>query len=155
MFVWLRNNWQSRRFLWSTAWGTLAVLLLLLWWRSYWTLDLLTRVDSRRIETTIGSQFGAIYFAHFDAYKAYVGTGNPYESHGWRYRTLDSYVLKRQFEWERGTDSLNVTLPHWVFVLAATIVSGMVWCRMRFSVRTLLIATALVSLVLGLTLGLK
>lgn len=137
------------RFLWSAAWGMLALCLVFLWWRSYWKLDVLTQVDNRRIQTTIGSQFGAIYFAHFDAYKAYVGTGNSYESHGWTYRTLDSYVLKRQFQWELGPNSVNVTVPHWLCALVATCVSGVVWCRVRFSLRTLLIVMTLAAI--GLT----
>jgi hypothetical protein len=41
-------------------------------------------------------------------------------------------------------------VPHWFLVLATIGLSALPWLRLRFSLRTLLIATTLVAVVLGL-----
>jgi hypothetical protein len=51
---------------------TACVLLIALWMRSFWVTDLVSRIDSQKIATTIGSQYGTVYFAHFDAEIAYA-----------------------------------------------------------------------------------
>ena len=38
--------------------------------------DLVSRIDSNQIATTIGSKYGTIYLAHFNAEVAYAGSGN-------------------------------------------------------------------------------
>jgi len=130
--------------------GLACVLLLALWYRSYWTLDLINRCDSRHIMTTIGSQMGTVYFAHFDAYEAYKGTGNSYATHGWEYRTREAYALKQHFRWKRGSNSLSFNVPHWLPAIVAILVGAAIWLPLRFSLRTLLIATTLVAVLLKL-----
>ncbi|MEX2171703.1 MAG: hypothetical protein WD851_20460 [Pirellulales bacterium] len=142
------------RIAWSVAWGVLAISLVLLWWRSYWTLDLITRTNSQKIKTTIGSQFGTVYFAHFDAYLGYKGTGNSYAPHGWTYRTREAYFLKDKFVWRRGPISLNIVLPHWVLAMIVVLISLVVWLPRRFSLRTLLIAMTIIAAWLGLIVSL-
>ncbi len=44
----------------------------------------------------------------------------------------------------------NISLPHWLLALASIAFATLPWLRWRFSLRTLLIATALVAVVLGI-----
>jgi hypothetical protein len=45
---------------------------------------------------------------------------------------------------------ISLELPYWVWLLVATILAAAPWLRFRYSLRTLLIATTLVGVVLGL-----
>jgi hypothetical protein len=105
--------------------------------------------------TTAGSQMGAFYVAHFDAAKAYKGTGNSDASHGWEYRSHDAYADKWDYMLKFGPSSVNVAAPDWLPTIVITLVGGAPWMRspprsIRFSLRTLLIVTTLVAVVLGL-----
>jgi hypothetical protein len=44
----------------------------------------------------------------------------------------------------------RVIVPHWFALVAAGSLSAAPWFRLRFSLRTLLIATTLIAVVLGL-----
>src|SRR5690348_9321805 len=103
-------RFRKLRIAWSVTWSLAAVMLIALWGRSYWQLDFICKCDSKSIMTTIGSQWGLIYFAHFDAYLAYNGTGNSYATHDWEYRTHESYALDRRL-WESDSKGFLVNLP--------------------------------------------
>jgi hypothetical protein len=131
------------------------VLLIALWVRSYWVLDYICQCDSNNIMTIVGSQWGLVYVAHFDAYGAYRGTGISYASHGWEYRTHKSYAFNSPV-WEHDSDGINVNLPHWSYVIVFTLLAAIPWIGKlpwQFSLRTLLIATTLIAVVLGLCFG--
>ncbi len=73
----------------------------------------------------------------------------------WRYRLCEGsssnvteYPIR--FEYLNTPDVLSIQLPHWAVVLALGFVSAIPWIRSQFSLRTLLIATTLVAVALGL-----
>jgi hypothetical protein len=138
------------RIAWTVTWGVVALFVVFLWWRSYWTLDLISQVDSSHIQTTVGSQNGAVYLAHFNAYEVYKGTGNPYQPHAWAYHSQDANAFKQQFSWVRRPNSLNISLPHWFVAIFVALIGALAWLPWRFSLRALLIATTLVAVGLGL-----
>jgi hypothetical protein len=123
-----RHRFRKLRIAWSVGWGLVAALLIVLWLRSYWTLDCFTRVNIRKIQTTIGSQSGSVYFAHFNAEIAYKGTGNPYTSHGWTFTSRETYVVPtHEFVWKRGQSSLNIELPYWFPAIIAVLIGAFLW----------------------------
>jgi hypothetical protein len=121
-----------------------CVLLLVFWMRSFRVTDLVARIDDQRIATTIGSQYGAIYLAHFNAEIGYRGTTNSSAPHTWVYKALTGYTSNHGlFVWNRSQHSLYAELPHWLFAVVATMIGAGVWLPWRFSLRTMLIATTL------------
>jgi hypothetical protein len=59
--------------------------------------------------------------------------------------SITTYSLYRPLAWHRG-----ITLPHWCLILIASALAAVPWLRWRFSLRTLLIATTLIAVVLGI-----
>ncbi len=149
------GKFRSLRIAWMVTWGMLAVLLCVLWCRSHWYLDVLTKVNSAKIQTTIGSQLDGIYFVRFNAETAYKGTGNPYSSHGWRYKSLyPSYGHEGwRFAWKSSRD-IHIAVPHWFVALIAALIASAVRFGTRFSVRDLLIAMTAVAVLFGLAISL-
>jgi hypothetical protein len=144
-------RFRKRRVAWSVAWGVLALLLIVFWVRSYWITDLVSRINSRRIATTIGSQYGVVYFAHFDAEIGYRHSTNPSNPRPWAIRSLRGYDSNNGlFVWERDETSLYAALPHWFIAAIVVGVGSVLWLPWRFSLRTLLVATTLVAVGLGL-----
>ncbi len=145
-------RFRKLRITWSVVWGLLAILLMALWVRSFWLTDLVSRIDSRKIATTIGSQHGVVYFAHFNAEISYRNTGNSSAPRPWAYKSLRGYTAnKGLFVWKRRIPtSLYVALPHWLIATAAIMIGASSWLPWQFSLRTLLIATTLIAVVLGL-----
>jgi hypothetical protein len=154
-------RYRKLRIAWSVGWVILASLLCLLWWRSLWTRDLLRKVDNRKIQTTIGSQSGIIYYAHFDTAIAYKGTGNPKSSYGWKFVSRETYEnAKYRFSWKllssshesvarKNRDALQIVVPYWFLVTIAVPIGAISWLLVRFSLRTLLIGMTLVATLLG------
>ena len=62
-----------------------------------------------------------------------------------QYKGIGGFALYRS-----DSPSLTLRVPHWFLVLAAIGMGALSWLRPRFSLRTLLIATTLVAVVLGL-----
>jgi hypothetical protein len=144
-------RFRKLRIAWSMACAVVAVSLMVLWVRSFWTIDLISRIDNRKIATTFGSEDGALYFAHFDAVVAYAYSSNSTAPRSWAYKTIPGYALSSgRFVFERGPTSLYIVLPHWLFAIATTMAGVAPWLRWRFGLRNLLIAMALVAVMLGL-----
>jgi hypothetical protein len=147
---------------WSAAWLILAVALIAIWWRSYWEVDLLTKSDVNHVKTTIGSQSGEVYFDRYDLtrmpqYSAPNIFWGTYQIpvHGWKYVTEESRAVpKLEFTWRRTADGFTVGVPHLYLVIAAVVAGAMPLLTTRYSVRSILIATALFAVMLGVGLSL-
>jgi hypothetical protein len=107
------------RIAWSVAWGLVAVLLVVLWERSYRSMDAATLLG----EYSLSSIDGRIFF-NKPVTLSYIGP----------------------ITWAAG----GLTVPHWVSIALALVTSLVPWLPRRFSLRTLLIATTLFALVLGI-----
>jgi hypothetical protein len=153
---------RKLRIAWSTAWLLLAAALCVLWWRSYWKLDMLTKCDVHHIKTTIGSQSGEVYLDRYDLtrsprYSAPNIFWGAYQIpiHGWKIVTEESRAVpKLELRWRRNADGFFVGVPH-IYIVMSVIVAGLMpQLASRYSVRSILIATALFAVLLGVGLSL-
>ena len=135
-------RFRKLRIAWSVFWSVAAVLLIVLWVRSYSTIDCLSKsMSGQEIglisingRITLASWYGAtpdraisLSHAPVSHYAGYIG-----------------FVLKQA--------SFKTTLAHPISLMAVCLLAALPWPRRsnRFSLRTLLIATTLVAVVLGL-----
>lgn len=139
---------RGLRVAWSVWWGILCVLLVVLWVRSYWHPDSVTSVDSNLVLSRLGSNCGVFFFGAAD-YKTTPKIPPPETTGGWEYQAYDPPNASQQAWMLRSTtDHWVVSVPAW---FATLIIMGLAiapW--LRFSLRTLLIATTVIAVVLGL-----
>ena len=132
------------RIAWSVALGIAAVLLIALWVQSFKNFNV----------TYFGPRFGSVIVV-VDSRPGVLGIGaGPIgTSQPWSVRRIDkaeiTYVspsYSRMWAIYRSA----VCVPYWFATLFFTVLATLPWFRWRFSLRTLLIATTLVAVVLGL-----
>jgi hypothetical protein len=163
-------RFRKLRITWSVGCAIACVLLIVLWVRSYsWSDDLCIRLPNSQRQFIIHSILGGTlwYSNNYPPWK-------PVWTHKyWRIESDAVAVLLKDLEVSR-TDSLtrielfsapslpsfsrHVALPHWVFVATFATFAAAPWVRQigwQFSLRTLLVATTLVALVLGLIVWLS
>ncbi len=124
-----------------------CVLLIALWVRSYWWTDV------------AGSPVGRTYFGfRSDCGVIMAGVSEAYNS-VWilhvaateenEQETIDYGVLGFGY-FDLGDGFSFLQIPYWSVVLLAAMLAVVPWLRYRFSLQTLLIATTLIAVVLGL-----
>jgi hypothetical protein len=142
--------YRKLRIAWSVGWGFALVLLVVLWVRSYWRWD------------EIGAPLGANGFSLTSA----MGRLGLYEERPdvpvttwWYFHTeVDSPFLENPHRSgvPRSLSLSNLELrriaavPHLSLIFLLVVFPALPWLRWRFSLRTLLVATTLVAVVLGL-----
>jgi hypothetical protein len=143
-------KYRKLRIAWSVAWGIVAALLWVLWVRSYWWWDEYYIPDPFRAKTN--TVYGVL--------TADIGLASN-TNNEWNWQPTSTDVL-----FSRRTLSRNLShfyrfefSKHWVcvplwtlFAIPAAIGAGswLPYSRWRFSVRTLLIVTSLVAVILGI-----
>ena len=145
-------RFRKLRIAWSVFWGVAAVLLTVVWVRSYWWSDVvwvITPMCDARADSANG---GTTIYIFVDSERE---VANEWNRNSYRHNTamrlpnatwkFDIYVTRR---------GLDASLPHWFYLLLTSLVAAASWIR-RFTLRTLLIATTLVALVLGLIVWLR
>jgi hypothetical protein len=143
---------RKLRIAWSVVWGVVAVLLCVLWVRSYWIQDSIGRSDGKGYRTDLTSYAGTLAGSRLME----VAVGNPWppKAHGWRYYNFKVDTEKTYSPWLhldiRSTDLWEVVINYGIVAGAFVILGAIPWLPFRFSLRTLLIATALVAVALGL-----
>ena len=151
-------KYHNLRIAWSVFWGVLAALLLVLWVRSYLRLDSCARLVGPKVLIIMSSQgdlgIGRLTPPPGGFRSSWSVTSNPPESKRLWWSLADRLPLSllgiryQQF-------SPNMTLfavSYWLPSLITAALATTPWIRQptRFSIRTLLIATTLVAVVLGL-----
>jgi len=156
-------RYRKLRIAWSVVWGVVAVLLCVLWVRSYWRNDAVAG-DLGNYFVYLGSRTGTIgivretiNYAHWQPFRAaslsvaaddwhsklllvsYDDEPPPSRLLGFRWR-IDSESIGDGFEAE---------IPMLYPVLLFGAFAALPWRAWRFSLRTLLVATALVAVGLG------
>jgi hypothetical protein len=147
-------RYRKLRIAWSVLSGVAAVLLVILWVRSYrWTEGFVMPISKNRIVTT-GSGPGVVG----------IGTASSTLPRSYYKTSFDNYdkiAVRRNLKYpsqlwggvEKSPVGASLFIPYW-FLTCAAIASGVLtWNRRlvwRFNVRTLLIVTTLFALVLGL-----
>ena len=137
-------RFRKLRIAWSVVWGLAAVLLIALWVRSYQTCDR-TSMTSHLFGV---STEGAFIVAWTDDLR--------YQRF---FMTLMNYPSRTSIEPQKGflgflsdwhSDLWYVQTPYWFLVALGVILAAAPWLPRRFTLRTLLIATTLVAVLLGL-----
>jgi hypothetical protein len=140
------------RIAWSVAWGIVAVLLVALWVRSYWSQEGLFYTRN----TTQVSVFTSGGIAGFN-YSSYPRGTLMGDAPGikWLSNPMRPDLYGKALQWDSGPQRLSIKLPAVCCVGAFVLLAAVVWLPLkRFSLRTLLIATTLVAVGLGLTVWL-
>jgi hypothetical protein len=126
---------------------TACVLLVALWVRSYWWRDRVT-----------GQSYilGAVYLWSHDGQLSCVSDRNRVLPH-WEIDTnyySRAHHMEFFFPWGWATKKrvIAIAFPHWFAVFLFALIAIAPWLRLarRFSLRTLLIATTLVAVALGM-----
>jgi len=142
-------KYRKLRIVWSVAWGVVAILLCVLWARSVWWMDKLVVARASEI-TVIESSLSQITYSS----SGWIDRGPDKSS--WRLRTqkvqADKRVLANGFSFFSGPydGDFALSFPHWCPILTLALLACLPWFPYRFSLRTLLIGTTLVAVLLGL-----
>jgi hypothetical protein len=124
-----------------------CVLLIVLWMRSYWRLDVWVR-NNNSSSTIVRADTGLVTFSqskHRSTLSSHDGWVHIVENASWG-------MVYWQFDWIWRPDIVLVRTPVWIPAFAVAIFAGVPWIRWskQFTIRTMLIATALIALVLGI-----
>ena len=149
-------KYRKLRITWSVAWGVLAVLLIVLGVRSYWYVETVLCKFSDDALIAVLSQPGALGFsiASEESIVPWIVFGQP--STEWRRQHADDRWRKQSWGGFYFNDA-TIIAPYWFWCLMAAPLAVVPWLKWsnRFSLRTLLIATTLVALLLGLFVWLR
>ena len=139
---------RKLRIAWSVAWGVVAVLLVALWVRSYWVGNVLRCPVTQTIAIRLVSQRG--FYG--------VGLRDPSDTRDKEPNGLAAFMPEAFAPptWHFFTRSSMypneryLMAPWWTVALLTATLSVAAQRPRRFSLRTLLIVTTLVAMVLGL-----
>ena len=144
-------RFRKLRIAWSVFWGLACLLLILLWVRSYWWHDYCRGAVVGMQGVYFDSAQGRIGAAVFTpGFTEWTSASQPID------QALSTIAMKLRddlglgFGTTRFGNICTYLAPHWFFILITAALQVAPWLRWRFSLRTLLIATTLVAVVLGL-----
>ena len=136
-------KFRKLRIAWSVGCLIACVLLIALWARSYWVHEGYYRIDAANNQMGFGWTVGSLGFnARKDELK--------WPPQKWTYFRTSLDVPYQSFRASFSNGELNFRLPFWFLSTLLLALSYVVWLPWHFSLRTLLIATTLVAVVLGL-----
>ena len=130
-------RYRKLRIAWSVGCGIACVLLIALWIRSYWSLDVY-KSYGHEIQIAVGRVL--IDETWVPSTEPPSTTSEATGPHSFRITTVQTLV-------PAGT---GLRVPFWLPTMVFVIFGAIPWFPWRFSLRTLLIATMLVAVVLGL-----
>jgi Na+/glutamate symporter len=139
-------RYRKLRIAWSVACGVVAMLLCVLWVRSYWWADV--------VNIDVPTPFAVQFLSALGHSSAAI-----YESEqGWDWVRVNAELdpamkdVAQQdcFGFKVRDGDWIILAPHWFLILLAGSIAVIPWLLYRFTLRTLLIATTLVAVVLGL-----
>src|SRR5262245_52831345 len=153
---------RKLRIVWSVVWGVVAVLICVLWVRSYWWEDSIFRTDEVGDVIDLQSGFGQVIL-HTEwnslASGLYIPGDYNFSSR------FDPEYVRRDYhhgKWNSRFDARwrteeywLVAAPHWFITTVLTVIAAAPWLSYRFSLRTLLIATTAIAVLLGLIASLR
>ncbi len=132
-------KYRKLRIAWSVAWSLAAVLLCVLWVRSRDHFD----------------DIGSAMSAQGNLYLAPKVNLFPIDEKGATVETYQHFDGKLTTTQVRNVKLIPLAgtgpvIPYWSLVLVTPLLAVAPWIRWRFSLRTLLIATTLIAVVLGI-----
>jgi hypothetical protein len=137
------------RILWTVFCGIACVLMIVLWVRSNYRVEQIFVPITRSTYFSAGSMPNAFGFE--------ISNKSPTDTWAWLSMTAHGWLAIRDPTAPRWSGSgffristASVVMPYWVGALSLDAIATLPWIRWRFSLRTLLIATTLVAVVIGL-----
>jgi hypothetical protein len=146
-------RFRKLRIAWTVFCGIACVLLIVLSVRSYWRYDAVARIDGALVEIRLFSNRGAVGVIRMD----WSDANTNFVSHGWQFESSPTYDLSAFYwNWTDSGDGM-IRLPIWCLTPPIVVISTLSWTPKlsRFSLRTLLVATTLIAVVLGLIVWLR
>ena len=126
----------------SVCFGLLTVALVVMWVRSYGINEGFSKSANGTL-TGFGSNGGWLYCQHIKSLSR-----NP-TGYGWRYSAIETSDLMQLRRWSFRPRNMSLYVPHSGLTAISAGIAWIALVRPRFSLRTLLIATTLVAVVLG------
>jgi hypothetical protein len=150
-------RFRNLRIAWSVLWGLAAVLLIVLWARSYWCghkiVGQLTTTEAFILESRLGRIEVTIVELPYGSFRSVpfsIIAHGPQRSFGDTVIGFDAPETVGGFFFGRSGGFRWVIVPYRFVLLLASVLAAIPWIPRRFTLRTLLIATTLVALALGL-----
>jgi hypothetical protein len=152
------TRFRKLRIAWSVAWGIAAVLLIVLWTRSFqYAESIYVLRPGQRMshpEWIFYNMLGSIEIFYFP-------DRSPFTSRKWGYHSIPVEECEPNFPGpsvlgfyvDLSPSPREFSAPHWFFVFITVALAAFPWIRQpswRFSLRTLLIATTVAAIVIGL-----
>jgi hypothetical protein len=163
-------NYRKLRIAWSIGCGILCLLLILLWVRSYWRWDILESttnwglIHRQSLRGVLVYEYRAVNVKpHVPATTRAliikeISIGSAFSSRpvsaGESYRIPGNNSRFLGFGYFNSGSTVIAVVPYWFAVMLFGMLGTLPWLRYRFSLRTLLIATTLVAVGLGLIFAL-
>jgi hypothetical protein len=140
-------RFRKLRIAWSVFWGLACVLLIVLWVRSYSLLTTKEVLVTRQFRYYLHSVDGTVAIQR--SYRAFSSAEFMpiFRKSDMSWLTTNSGILIKRIP---GYGIELVSFSCWFLTLCTISIGGVPWFRWRFSLRTMLIATALMAVVLGL-----
>ena len=149
-------RFRKLRIAWSVVCGIACVLLIVLWVRSYWWGYSLRVPTTQTRALIVDSMEGNLSFVtlpsdlinpnadNFNSFRVEV-SNQQRDNARYPIQVRESRGAKRSMGLSSG-----VLISDWFLAIVLASLAAIPWLRWRFSLRTLLIATTLVAVVLGL-----
>jgi hypothetical protein len=145
-------RFRKLRIAWSVMCAVACVLLIVLWVRSAnHRMDVITGKTLANRGFLVASVYGEVEIDWIDRVRS--------PNLAWDRQSMVMNVLKEPryfpfenagFKWIAIPDGVGLSVPHWFLVLISACLGVVPCLRWRFSLRTLLTATLLIAVVLGL-----
>jgi hypothetical protein len=136
----------------SVMWGVLCVLLAVMWVRSYWVADAVTYIHSvKRLVNTYSAWGRCLITVRPQSWADLSSAQYSYDIDSQSFVTLPNALLGFYFHQVPSEAVTTVVVPYWFATLLTGAVAAVAspWFHWRFSVRTLLVITAIVAVSLG------
>jgi hypothetical protein len=146
----------------TVVWGSVAVLLIALWVRSYWVQYRLICPTVSKGVIEVDSAAGVVWVVESDLLSTIPWNQTLYQFkldnkylpyvHSLQQKTTMGFARFEEYLGLGGIKGRTTVIPHWFLVLVSAALAHVPWIPWsnRFSLRTLLIATTLFAVVLGL-----
>ena len=144
-------RFRKLRIAWSVGWSIAYLLLIVLWVRSFSRWDGIEVPMVRMNGISVSSVHGVVIL---DTFSERYGKQRLTSWHVYSSKLTpdiaENFVGQPTFRISLSKFVSEILFPHWVCVSIAGVLAALPWLPRRFSLRTLLIATTLVAVVLGI-----
>src|SRR3954465_7996842 len=145
-------KFRKLRIAWSTVCGAVCLLLIALSARSFERCEVIS-MRTTNSEVTLGSNDCTLYAIRTLPLllPAKLGVAAPTVTPaGWTHTSSKATATLKQVQFDLTPGRELIKLPDWLLLVVSIAATGAPWLGSRFSLRTLLIATTMVAVVLGL-----